>query len=201
MDFFRVVQNRVVGVYGIRTFGLAALIFVASVVLGLVSVYIPHPSMKITIRSLPMMLMGFLFGVYAGIINGAAVDLITFSCGDGFNYSPLFLLQSISIGAIGGLGRFLIGRNVKTLSKLLAAIVGSFSLLYGLLFPSEIPLLLAHALFFYAIWIVNGNKSATMSLAVAFALLVYVSSFGLGVLGAISINNLGSPLLFFRARA
>lgn len=109
-------------------------------------------------------------------------------------------MQSITIGVIGGLGRHLLRLNVRALFRYLTFVVTFFTLLYAVVFPSTIPVLLLYALCFGLLGLIYGKSPLVLVILILLSLTIYLASFGIGTLGAMSINSHHSPLLFFRAR-
>lgn len=182
---------------------LLAFLFLSTVLCNFLSVYIHPLSISITFESIPLLIVGFLFGPVAGFINGALADLVSFNWFGDYEYSVWFLLQPASIGFLGGLVHLIKGWNPAKLDLAFKVACGGFTFLYSCIFPEMLPILFIYACIFIFLWerwktVKNDIRAYIL---ISFVGLVYISSFGIGVLGSIFLNSTGSHLLFFKVRA
>ncbi|WP_216083273.1 hypothetical protein [Candidatus Mycoplasma haematohominis] len=140
-----------------------------------------------------------MFGPIVGFFNGLAVDLVTFPWGGSYPFSFLFLLQSGLIGFLGGIN--FKKWNENSLLTLLIFISIIFSCFYCLIFPELMMWLMLFPVINLLIVFVFGKNVDSLRWLIILNLSVYLCSFGLGTIGSIFLNPIGSPLLFLRVRA
>ncbi|AEG72442.1 hypothetical protein MHF_0141 [Mycoplasma haemofelis Ohio2] len=78
-------------------------LFLSALALSKLQVFLPNLGIKISAMSIPLVLVGWIFGPLTGFATGALVDLI--SLPDYHSFSPLFLMQTALIGYLGGVAR------------------------------------------------------------------------------------------------
>ncbi|AEW44985.1 hypothetical protein MHC_00595 [Mycoplasma haemocanis str. Illinois] len=75
----------------------------SALVFSKLQLFLPYIGIKISALSVPLVMVGWIFGPMMGFATGVLVDLISLS--DYHTFSPLFLLQTAAIGYLGGIVR------------------------------------------------------------------------------------------------
>jgi signal transduction histidine kinase, lytS len=103
--------------FSVRKMSILAMFTAISIILTRFLVIHPMPSVRIEFGNVPIMLAGFMFGPFSGIIVGAAADCLgAMLRGQGFDV-PLMLVPMF-MGGVAGLARNYVLKNPSYLKVL-----------------------------------------------------------------------------------
>ena len=112
--------------FNTHTLASLALLSALEVVLARFIVPMPDPTMRFSIEAVPIIIAGFLYGPWAGLLVGLVGDAVG-TLFSGYGYNPLFAVPPAMIGLCAGLLRPLLYPKVSYL-RILAAFLPAVAL-------------------------------------------------------------------------